>query len=157
MALSRRTRRILILVPLTLLLLGAGVYMYVASEKFGDTRLKQSDFSVTARDFIREFEADQAAANLKYNDKIVTVSGRVNAVEPADTAINVKFVDTTSGSYIIFAFQDQDLPGARKLGVGDSVSIKGSFSSGLYSDILGTTFITFKRSALEKIITKTGT
>ena len=64
--------------------------------------------------------------------------------------MNIKFVDTTSGSYAIFAFQEQHIAETKTVKVGDSVSIKGSCSGGILSEILGTESITFKRCTLNK-------
>jgi hypothetical protein len=68
----------------------------------------------------------------------------------ADTTANIKFIDTTTGSFAIFAFQQQHLDEAKSVKAGDSVSIKGSCSGGTYSEILGVEKIDFKRSALNK-------
>lgn len=130
--------------------IGAGIYWYVATDKFADTKERKASFTVSAIDFIREFEKSDSAANKKYTDKIITVSGTVSEIEPADTTVNIKFVDTTSGSYAIFAFQEQHIAEAKTLKVGDSISIKGSCSGGVFSEILGTEFISFKRCALVK-------
>lgn len=147
---SSWTKRILLGI-LILVLIGAGIYWYVATEKFADTNDRKAAFTVDAMQFIKEFHDNDSAANAKYHDKIVTVNGTVSAVEPADSAtMNVKFVDSTTGSYVIFAFQEQHLAEARTLKPGDVVSIKGSFSAGVYSDILGVEKIDFKRSALNK-------
>ena len=131
-------------------MISAGLYWYLATEKFADTKTRKPHLTTNALDFIREFEADHQSANVKYADKIIAVNGTISEIEPADSMVNIKFADSSTGSYIIFAFQEQDVQEARRLKEGDSVSIKGSFSSGLFSDILGTTFITFKRSALNK-------
>ena len=131
-----------------LLIAGVAAYWYISTEKFADTKDRKPAFTVNAIDFIREFHKDNTEANTKYADKIVLLKGRVNEIEAADTTLNIKFIDTTSGSYAIFAFQDKHLGEAKTLKVGDSISIKGSFSSGIYSDILGTTAISFKRSTL---------
>jgi hypothetical protein len=58
--------------------------------------------------------------------------------------------DTTTGSYAIFAFQQNHMAEAKALKPGDKVTIKGSCSDGVYSEILGTYFISFKRSTVEK-------
>ena len=74
----------------------------------------------------------------------------VTESEAADTTINIKMADTATGSYLIFAFQQQYLQQAKTLKVGDKATIKGSCSDGIYSEILGTYFISFKRSTLLK-------
>lgn len=136
---------------LALVVIGAGIYWYVATEKFADTNDREAAYTVNALDFIREFHANDSAANTKYRDKIITVNGTVSAVEPADSAtMNIKFVDTTTGSYVIFAFQEQHVAEAKTVKEGDVVSIKGSCSGGTFSEILGVEKIDFKRSALNK-------
>ncbi len=133
-----------------LLLLGAGAVWYILNEKYADTSTTKPDFTVNALDLIHEFEKNDGLANKKYAEKIIVVNGMVSEVEGADTTVNIKMADTTSGAYIIFAFQQQHRDEARKIKQGDKVSIKGSCSGGAYSQILETTFITFKRCALNK-------
>lgn len=131
-----------------LLLIGAGIYWYIATDTFSDTKGRKAEFSVKADDFLKEYQTDSKQANLKYTEKIVEVSGIVSATEAADSSINIKIADTTSGSYVIFAFQDKDMNEARSVKAGDLVTIKGSCSGGVYSSILETWAITFKRSTL---------
>ncbi|MBN8666240.1 MAG: hypothetical protein J0M30_01975 [Chitinophagales bacterium] len=131
-----------------LLLIGAGIYWYIATDTFSDTKGRKAEFSVKADDFLKEYQTDSKQANLKYTEKIVEVSGIVSATEAADSSINIKIADTTTGSYVIFAFQDKDMDEARSVKAGDLVTIKGSCSGGVYSSILETWAITFKRSTL---------
>ena len=142
-----RGRRFLFLGSLLLLIAGV-TYWVIATDKFADTKNRKAAYAVSALDFLTEFAVNDTAANKKYTDQIVAVSGIVNETEAADTTVNIKFVDTASGSYIIFAFQEQHLSEAKALKVGDSVAIKGSCSGSIYSEILGTRVITFKRAAL---------
>lgn len=140
----------LLITVLALIVIGGGVYWYVASEKFSDTKDRKATYTVNAADFIREFQQNHAAANKKYTDQIITVNGRVAEVEAADTTLNLKFVDTTSGSYAIFAFQQQHLAEAKKVKPGDSVSVKGSCSGSIYSELLEVESISFKRCTLNQ-------
>ena len=142
-------KRILITL-LGLVVIFACIYWIVATEKFADTKDREAVFTVNAIDFIREFEKDDKAANKKYAEKIITVNGMVSEIEAADTTMNIKFIDTVSGSYAIFAFQEQYIAEAKTLKVGDTASIKGSCSGGVLSEILGSEFITFKRCTLNK-------
>jgi uncharacterized membrane protein len=142
-------KRILLAVLVVVVVL-AGVYWYVVTDKFSDTRDRKADYTVNAVEFMNEFVKDQAAANKKYRDKIITVNGTVSEIEAADTTMNIKIIDTASKSFIIFAFQEQHLAEPKTVKVGDPVSIKGSFSAGIFSDILERVKIDFKRSALNK-------
>ena len=132
----------------SLLVLLAAVYFYYANLTHEDTAGLKVDYTVDAVPFIEEFEKDHQAANKKYGEKIIAVKGMVTATEAADTTMNIKMADTTTGSYVIFAFQEQHMPQAKKLKEGDQVVIKGSCSDGVYSEILGIYFISFKRSTV---------
>jgi hypothetical protein len=123
---------------------------YLENEKFSDTSNTSSDFTVNANDLIKEFQANDSLANAKYREKILTVNGNISTLEtPDDSTINIKFVDST-GSYVIFPFHGEEAKEVKKLKQGDAVSIKGSCSGGILSEILGTESITFKRCVLNK-------
>lgn len=140
----------LLLVSALLVAVGGGIYWYIATDKFADTADRKAAYTVNAVPFIKEFELNDSAANKKYTDKIIVVAGIVSEVEAADTTMNIKFIDSTSGSYIIFAFQEQHLDDTKNIKPGDAISIKGSCSGSVYSSLRKTTFISFKRSALNK-------
>ena len=133
---------------LIILLLATAWIWYVFNEKYADTTQITPAFSVTALDLIHEFEKNDSLANKKYAEKIMVVSGEVSEVEGVDSTVNIKMADSTSGSYVIFAFQQQDKVLAEKIKLGEKVSIKGSCSGGAFSKILETEFITFKRCAI---------
>ena len=133
-----------------LLLAGGGFIWYIFTEKFTDTAEVKADYTVRAIDFIKEFQQDLGLANKKYSEKIVVVNGTVSAIEAADTTANIKMIDSSSGAYVIFAFQQQHLAEAKQMKQGDEVSIKGSCSNGAFSTILETEYITFKRCAVNK-------
>lgn len=147
---SKSNRKKWLIGALILLLAGVAVAWWIFTAKFDDTSKVQSDFTVTAPAFIKEFQQDIKKANEKYSEKIIVVSGAVAKIETVDTTANVKMIDSQTGDYIIFAFQQQHLAEARALKEGDAVSIKGSCSNGVYSDILGVTNISFKRCAVNK-------
>ena len=65
----------LLVVGLVLVAVAAGIYWYVATEEFSDTKDRKAAFTVNAIDFIREFEKNESEANKKYRDKIITVNG----------------------------------------------------------------------------------
>ena len=133
---------------LIILLLAVAWIWYVFNEKYADTTQITPAFSVTALDLIHEFEKNDSLANKKYAEKIMVVSGEVSEVEGVDSTVNIKMADSTSGSYVIFAFQKQDIGLVKKIKLGEKVSIKGSCSGGAFSKILETEFITFKRCAI---------
>ena len=103
-----------------LLLLGGATFFYYQTLTHDDTAKLKVDYTVEAIPFIKEFEKDHQAANKKYAEKIISVKGIVTANEPADTTMNIKMADPATGSYLIFAFQDQHMAEAKKLKPGDS-------------------------------------
>jgi hypothetical protein len=131
----------------------AGFYAasdYLENEKFADTANTTSDYTVNAVDLIREFHTNDSAANAKYREKIITVNGNISEIElPNDSTVNIKFIDTT-GSYAIFPFHGEEVKDVKTLKKGHTVSVKGSCSGGVLSEILGIESITFKRTTLNK-------
>jgi hypothetical protein len=127
---------------------GSGWVWYIFTEKFPDTSKIEPVYTVTALELIHAFEKNDSLANRQYAEKVMVVDGEVSAVEGVDSTVNIKMADSTSGSYVIFAFQQQDVAKAKEIRVGEKVSIKGSCSGGAYSEILETEYITFKRCAI---------
>lgn len=148
MAKKSLLKKVLIAVAI-IAVVGIAVVVYLFTLSFGDTANSKADFTVPAVKLINEFSAGVAAANIKYAEKIVIVTGRVSEVESADTTVNIKMLDTTSGSYAIFAFQSNAMAKAKQLKEGDSISVKGSCSGGSYSNILESYHVDFKRCVVE--------
>ena len=140
----------IIIAAITIFIIACCVIWYVFTEKFTDTVKEKADYAVNALDLINEFKKNDSLANKKYAEKIIAVTGVVTETEMADSTVNIKLADTTSGSYAIFAFQQQHLAEAKTIKEGDKVTIKGSCSGGTYSQILETEYIVFKRCALSK-------
>ena len=123
---------------------------YIMGETFSDTTGLKADYTVTASELIDEFSDNDSAANKKYREKIVSVSGKASEVEEkSDSTFNIKFADST-GSYIIFSLDKTQYENVKKIKPGEAVSLKGSCSGSVYSDILSVTQISFKRSILNK-------
>ena len=123
---------------------------YLATRKFTDTVSEQSIYSIRALELINEFQKSDSVANIKFAGKIISVNGTVTSVEPTDSTVNIKLVDTASGSYAIFNFQQKNLAETKTIKQGDKVTIKGYCSGGVYSKILEAEFISFTRCVLNK-------
>lgn len=121
---------------------------YLETETFKSTSKLKADYVVTAKELIDEFEKDNPGVNSRYTGKILQVNGRITELEKADSIMNVKMEDMATGSYIIFAFEEKEQDRLAKLQPGDSISVKGEYSTGVYSRLRKTTFINFKRSVL---------
>lgn len=122
----------------------------VEEQEFESSANLESDFAVNADALISEFRANDSLANAKYREKLVTVSGAIAGIEIAsDSAATVKFADST-GSYVIFPLQDEDVAKLKKMKDGDPLTVKGSCSGGVFSEILESETISFKRCTIVK-------
>lgn len=118
----------------------------IMSETHEATENVKADYTVTANDLIHEFLANDTATNKKYVDRMLIVNGKASSVEVLDDSTStVKFADST-GSYAIFSLEKNQYEKSKMLKQGDAVSLKGVCSGSIYSDILKTTAITFKRA-----------
>ncbi len=132
--------------------LAYGAYKFgekqVMAETFTTTDKVKADFTIAATDLIKEFIGNDTATNKKYLDKTLVVNGDASAVEMlADSTSTIKFADST-GSYVIFSLEKDQLNRVKNIKAGDPVSLKGVCSGSIFSEILGTTSISFKRAIL---------
>lgn len=118
----------------------------IMSETHAATENVKADYTVTANSLISEFLSNDTATNKKYMDKVLVVDGTASAVELLpDSSSTVKFSDST-GSYVIFSLDKELYEKSKGLKQGDALSLKGVCSGSIYSEILKTTAITFKRA-----------
>ena len=117
----------------------------IMAETFVETKDTKTDFTVKATELINEFIKDGSAANKKYQDKMLVVNGNATKVEVlADSSSTISFSDST-GSYVIFSLEKTSHERVKTLKQGDAVSLKGVCSGSIFSEILGTMAISFKR------------
>lgn len=119
----------------------------VMNEKVADTASLPADYSADALAFISEFVAGDSAANAKYREKTIELSGIATEVNATDTTATLSFADST-GSYVIFDFARDQVAAVKALQPGQAATVKGICSGGIYSDILGTETISFKYAVL---------
>jgi tRNA_anti-like len=118
------------------------------AETHAATENVKSDYTIGAAELIKEFAINDTATNKKYSDKMLSVVGTTSAVEILqDSTSTIKFEDST-GSYAIFSLEKTQFDKVKTIKQGDAVSIKGVCSGSIYSEILGTSAITFKRATL---------
>ena len=120
----------------------------VMSETFKTTDKVKADYTIGANDLIREFMSDDTTTNKKYLDKTMVINGNASAIDVlADSTSTIRFADST-GSYVIFSLEKNQLDKVKNIKPGDPVSLKGVCSGSIFSEILGTTSISFKRATL---------
>jgi len=119
---------------------------YIMGETHKDTATAKADYTVSAADLVREFMTNDTAANKKYLEKMILVTGNASSVDIlADSTSTIRFADST-GSYAIFSLEKTGFDQVRSVKPGDPVSLKGVCSGSIFSEILGTTSISFKRA-----------
>lgn len=122
----------------------------VWSETHRATDNVKAEYSLSATELLNEFIASDSLANAKYMEKIIEVNGNASQVErKSDSTTNIRF-DDPSGSYLSFSFDKEHFEELKNINSGDAVSLKGSCSGSIYSEILGITSISFKRSTINK-------
>jgi hypothetical protein len=146
------TRKIRIRIFFALLALGLGIGGGIAykliTETFEDTKHLKAKHTVSASAFLQEFKQNDSLANATYRDKIIELQGRVTQIEWADTSANVKIQEPDSNDYLIFDFQKEDASNVKSLQSGDSISIRAACSGSIYSRILNSRSVQFKRATL---------
>lgn len=113
------------------------------------THKLKADFTVDALAIIKEFVANDSAANAKYREKIITVTGTLSEVNSTDSTATISFADST-GSYAIFDFEKTEIAKVRSLQPGNKATVTALCSGGIYSDILEMETINFKHAILNK-------
>ncbi|MBK8309658.1 MAG: hypothetical protein IPL04_00975 [Chitinophagaceae bacterium] len=122
----------------------------VMAETYQTTDNVKADYTISAVEMLNEFVKSDSLANVKYREKIVIVNGTASQVEKKnDSTTNIRF-DDPEGSYIVFSFEKDQYELVKDINPGDEVSLKGSCSGSIYSEILETIQISFKRSTLNK-------
>lgn len=122
----------------------------ILAETHKDTVDVKADYIIEANALIKEFTANDTATNKKYREKVLVVNGDASEVDIRDDSTsNIKFADST-GSFINFSLEKNQLENVKNIKSGDPVSLKAVCSGSIFSEILGTTSISFKRAILNK-------
>lgn len=110
-----------------------GVYFYTLGQK--DLTNASADYAMTAKELYADFDTDEQAANDKYLDKIIEVSGKVSSVEmSADTMLNVMLMSDSDFGGVQCTFNNTKDPSALDITKGDNVVIRG-ICSGMLMDV----------------------
>jgi hypothetical protein len=122
----------------------------IFDETFSSIENVKADYTLAVGDMLKEFLANDTATNKKYAEKVLEVSGTIAVVEAAaDSTSTIRFEDST-GSYAIFSMEKSQIDRVKNIKAGDAVTIKGVCSGSIFSEILGSTSVSFKRSILNK-------
>lgn len=121
----------------------------VMAEEFNSSAESAADHIINATDLLKEFIENDSAANKKYVEKMIEVSGIPSSIDiAADSIATIRFEDST-GSFADFTLEKNQFNKVKSIATGTPVSLKGVCSGSIYSDILETTQISFKRAVLK--------
>jgi preprotein translocase subunit YajC len=130
-------KKLKIIIP-AFIIAGAALALYGIKEynrTNKDTLDLKTEYSITATELYKEFETDEQTANVKLNDKVISVNGIVSKIENTDSTKKVLLSVEGAIGGIICEFDKthvQDVTGMRE---GNSVQIKG-ICNGMLMDVL---------------------
>jgi len=122
------------ILPVLLAVLLISMYAYWQYNRTTESVENQSvDVSITALDLLKAYQTDETAANVKYLDKVIVVSGKVGVITTANKITSVSFDSGDPMSSIICELD----PNAKAIGVrmGADLVIKGK-CTGFLSDVV---------------------
>jgi hypothetical protein len=123
-----------IIIGLVLALLAGGAYgLYLWNKPKRTSASEEAVATITAAELYAVFSADVAAANAKYLDKVIEVSGNVSAVETSSDGIITITLDTDDPMAAVTCTFS---PGAETTAsAGQSTKLKG-ICSGIQGDMM---------------------
>jgi hypothetical protein len=118
----------IILAALFLLAIIAGItawYMY--NKPHRDIGSEKADFDLLAADLIKEFTDDESAANQKYLDKVISVTGEIVEKTQSESGLTFLLEDEFEGVSATFdsLYTTQNQVKLDAISVGDQVKVKG--------------------------------
>jgi len=115
---------------------GYGFYMY--NKKPADVRTLTANYELTAAALLADFNKDETAANTKYLDKVIAVSGKVTEIklEPATGQATVTLDSGDPMAAITCSFYNNETASVKNLKQGDAVVIKGKCTGKLMDVVL---------------------
>jgi len=125
---KRNKTKVIIILLLVVIAGAAATYMYLY--KPSRTAVTEKGIEVTAVHLVKDYQANEEAANAKYLDKTLQVTGTISAIEKSQEGqqiINLSSGDDFTGVYCTML---KEGPAT----VGQTITIKG-FCSGMLSDV----------------------
>ncbi len=130
--------------------IGGGTFLYMFFQPHRDVQATKTDFQLEAKQIVDEYLIDATAANDKYlqeegDSKVIEVSGVIAEIsEDFNKQIVVLLKGMGENAGVSCTFTSDTNINAKKLKVGDKVTIKGVIRSGagydedmeLYEDVI---------------------
>ena len=122
------------LIITVILVLGAAIYGYLEFNRGVESNAEaKSDVTISANELLTAFQTDEAAANAKYNDKVVEVTGAVRDAQQTEGKL---VVSLDAGDSMAGVTCEMDPNNKRTdYKTGDQVTLK-STCSGMLMDVV---------------------
>lgn len=128
--------RKLIIGSVLLLLILAGVMLYMNYDFRAGIAKQQPDYVVDATTLFAEYEADEDAANQKYLGKTIEVSGDVNHVDKTTDPVTISLETGALMGNLVCELSKTLAVDVTGIEEGENITIKGSCSGKLLDVIL---------------------
>ena len=113
------------------IIIGGGIAVYYMWNKPERNIANEKGIEITAVQLVNEFQENELEANKKYLDKVIQVTGNINAVgdnQEGMTTLTLSSDDAFTG---VFCMLKEKAAGLK---VGDKITIKG-ICSGMLTDV----------------------
>ncbi|MCC6583724.1 MAG: hypothetical protein IT271_08485 [Chitinophagales bacterium] len=128
-----KTVKVIVYLIIAVLLLGAGYAAYVYFKPVKVIADQKADVQLSDKELLKYFTENQQAANIKYENKILELSGTVKKTEVNDSVCTVIFDE--GGDFIIIANCALDAQkDVQQLKQGAQITIKGIYSGYIIND-----------------------
>lgn len=124
-----------IITALIILALAAGSYGWYQYQKAPPDIRKESGVEITAVELLKEFQQNETAANAKYVDKVLVVTGTVTGMQTDSSGQATVFLQTNDLLSAVTCSFYKDDEGVKKLNTGSAARIKG-VCTGMLSDVV---------------------
>ena len=116
----------------------AGYALYLFNKKPPDVRNLPAEYNTTAVALLEDFNKDEPAANKKYLDKVIVVSGKLSEVKiDSSTGQATAILDTGDPmAAITCSFYDEEAGSLKNLKAGEEIVVKGKCTGKLMDVIL---------------------
>jgi hypothetical protein len=110
------------------------VKFYIFKESATSVSSRSAEFKMGAPELLMSFEKDENASNLKYNNKVLLVTGMVDKVTEAEANYTVYLKNQGSTAGVLCSFDKKEFQ-KNPLRSGDLASIKG-ICNGYLEDVI---------------------
>jgi hypothetical protein len=125
----------ILLVVLVLGLMGASVGFYFYTKTPDDIRDLKEDFTLSAIDLVQAFNENEEAANQKFLNKVIVVSGTIADIKTdSNPTLQLEGTDLLSG--VTCSFYEDEVAKLKTLKAGDQVILKGKCTGKLMDVVL---------------------